>query len=217
MHEQPMSVSPSVAHSAGVRPLWLAVGALAVAVAGLGGTLLGTQLPRGTAEPTAGTASGLVPFDGTPTPQARATTQSAPTTPAAPRVVPAVVRAPAAGTAPVARCETCGTVVSVRTVQRAAPASGIGAVAGGVVGGVLGNQVGGGSGRAVATVLGAVGGGWAGNEAEKRVRQTTHYAVQIRMHDGSMRTVEQNTALAVGSPVVVQGGSVRVRDAALNG
>ncbi|MGC3985395.1 MAG: glycine zipper 2TM domain-containing protein [Pseudorhodoferax sp.] len=205
--------SPSIPARPGSKPLWIAVGALAIAVAGLGGTLLGTQLPRGAAAPTSSQAAGLVPFDAAPTATARPAAQNAPTPPAAPRVAPAVVRAPAvpAATAPVARCDDCGTVVSVTTVQRAGQGSGVGAVAGGVVGGVLGNQVGGGSGRAAATVLGAVGGGWAGNAVEKRVRQTTHYAVRVRMDDGSVRTVEQAEAVAVGSPVLVQNGAVRMR------
>ena len=195
---QEHQTSPSIPARSGNKPLWLAVGALAVAVAGLGGTLLGSQLPRGASEPTPSQASALVPFDGAPTASTKPLTQNAPTTAAAPRVAPAVVRAPAAPAvaAPAARCDSCGTVVSVTAVQRAGQGSGVGAVAGGVVGGVLGNQVGGGSGRAVATVLGAVGGGWAGNEVEKRVRQTTHYAVRVRMDDGSMRTLEQAQAVA---------------------
>jgi outer membrane lipoprotein SlyB len=212
---QEHQTSPSIPARSGSKPLWMAVGALAVAVAGLGGTLLGTQLPRGAAEPPVSQASGLVPFDGAPTATAKPATQSAPTAPTpAPRVAPAVVRAPAAPTAaaaPVARCESCGTVVAVSAVQRAGQGSGVGAVAGGVVGGLLGNQVGGGSGRAVATVIGAVGGGFAGNEVEKRVRQNTSYAVRVRMDDGSVRTLEQAEAVAVGSPVLVQNGTARAR------
>jgi uncharacterized protein YcfJ len=56
-------------------------------------------------------------------------------------------------------------------VQKAtAPTSGAGIAAGAVIGGLLGNQVGGGSGRALATVAGVVGGGYVGNEVEKRMR-----------------------------------------------
>ena len=106
-------------------------------------------------------------------------------------------------------CGNCGTVESVTPVQRAAPTSGVGAVAGGVVGGLLGNQVGGGNGRAAMTVLGAVGGGFAGNAIEKNVKKQTSYQMRIRMHDGSVRTVEQATAVGAGSRVVVQGNSVR--------
>lgn len=214
--------TPSSPAATSVRPLWLTIGALAVVVAALGGTLLGTQLSAG---PSPGLASGLVPFEEVQSaPTAQRSSQGLPPGAAVAREdaaqtarsAPAVVRAPAPAVqpAPVTRCDVCGTVVSVTAVQRAAPASGIGAVAGGVVGGVLGNQIGGGSGRAVATVLGAVGGGFAGNAAEKHVRQTTRYAVRVRMDDGSMRTVEQSAAVTVGSPVLVQGGSVRLRDPA---
>jgi uncharacterized protein YcfJ len=37
-----------------------------------------------------------------------------------------------------------------------------------VVGGLLGNQVGGGNGKTLATIAGAVGGGFLGNEIAKR-------------------------------------------------
>ncbi|HVR48234.1 MAG TPA: glycine zipper 2TM domain-containing protein [Pseudorhodoferax sp.] len=212
---QEHQASPTVVASK--RSLWLAVGILSVAVAGLGGTLIGMHLPGGA--PAAGeppVAHGFVPFDGQPS-------QGAPTPAVAQTSKPApapVVRAPVAAPSPVVRapatvCGDCGTVLSVNAVQRAAPASGVGVVAGGVVGGVLGNQVGGGTGRAVATVLGAVGGGWAGNEVEKRVRQNTHYVVRVRMDDGSIRTLEQGQALAVGTPVLVQGGVAQAHNRAV--
>lgn len=195
------------------RSLWLAIGALGIAVAGLGGVLIGTQLPGAAAVQHHVGAAGFVPFDG-PEPAVAKPAAARPAAPA--RVSTSPVAAPARAMqvrAPVAaRCTDCGTVVSVAAVQRAAQPVGIGAVAGGVVGGVLGNQVGGGSGRAVATVLGAVGGGWAGHEVEKRVRQTTQYVVRVRMDDGSVRTLEQSQPVAVGSPVVVQQGIARVQD-----
>jgi uncharacterized protein YcfJ len=50
-----------------------------------------------------------------------------------------------------------------------------GSVVGAVVGGVLGNQVGGGSGKTIATVAGAAGGGYAGNRIEKRMQQGNTY------------------------------------------
>ncbi|MES2423009.1 MAG: glycine zipper 2TM domain-containing protein [Pseudomonadota bacterium] len=118
---------------------------------------------------------------------------------------PIVAQAPRA---PV--CGNCGTVESATAVQRAAPTSGIGAVAGGVVGGLLGNQVGGGNGRTAMTVLGAVGGGYAGNAIEKRTKTNTTYQMRVRMNDGSVRTFEQSQAVAAGSQVVVEGNSMRL-------
>jgi outer membrane lipoprotein SlyB len=107
-------------------------------------------------------------------------------------------------------CASCGTVESVRAIQQKGEGSGLGAVAGGVLGGVLGNQVGGGTGKAAMTVLGAVGGGLAGNEAEKRYKATTVYDVQVRMEDGSVRSFRRNDAVAVGTRVTVEGSTMRV-------
>jgi outer membrane lipoprotein SlyB len=75
-----------------------------------------------------------------------------------------------------------------------------------VLGGVLGHQVGGGRGKDVATVVGAVGGGLAGNEVEKHYRSTTRYQLQIRMDDGSTRTVMQNAQMMVGQKVTGANG-----------
>ncbi len=115
--------------------------------------------------------------------------------------------------APVA-CATCGRVESVQAVQQAAPATGVGAVAGGVLGAVVGNQVGKGSGRAAATVLGAVGGGYVGHKVEERTRTQTVYQVAVRMEDGSVRRFTRAQPPAVGTPVVLQGKGFRVDDGA---
>ena len=117
-----------------------------------------------------------------------------------------------------AHCTTCGVVESVNTVHQKGQGTGLGAVAGGVLGGVLGHQVGGGKGKTAMTVLGAVGGGLAGNEVEKRARGETLYDVQVRMEDGSLRTFQRAQSMAVGTHVVVEGKTLRVsRDAASNG
>ena len=109
----------------------------------------------------------------------------------------------------VAVCADCGIVEAVRPVTRKGEGSGVGAVAGGVVGAVLGNQVGGGNGRKAMTVLGAVGGGMAGHEIEKRAKSETVYEVKVRMEDGSLRTITQATEPAAGSRVIVDGQSLR--------
>lgn len=84
-------------------------------------------------------------------------------------------------------CQSCGSVETVQTIQHQVKPSGVGIAAGALLGGVLGNQVGGGNGRTLATVAGAVGGGYAGNEVEKRTRTTTSYEVRVRMEDGRIR------------------------------
>ena len=98
-------------------------------------------------------------------------------------------------------CASCGTVVAVTPVQEPGQANGIGAVVGGVVGGLLGNQVGGGNGRTAATVIGALGGGYAGNEVQKRVNAQTVYRVDVRMDDGQMRSTTLGAAPPMGQRV----------------
>lgn len=121
---------------------------------------------------------------------------------------------PAPSHAPAPVCAVCGAVESVTPVERSvkAPVVGVGTVAGGVLGAVLGNQVGHGNGRTAATVLGAVGGGFAGNAIEGKIRKETVYQVSVRMEDGSRRSVELARAPSVGSQVTVEGASLRTRD-----
>lgn len=109
-------------------------------------------------------------------------------------------------------CASCGTIAGVTPITREGQGSGVGAVAGGVVGAVLGNQVGQGNGRTAATILGAVGGGWAGNKIEKNVKKQTVYAVRVRMDDGSVRNFEQAAAPAMGAKVTVDGNTLRSSD-----
>lgn len=135
--------------------------------------------------------------------------------------VPAVLFAAAIAASPLAQakdhkpCANCGTVVSAHSYQRAAEhGSGMGAATGAVVGGLLGNQVGGGNGRTLATVAGAVGGGFAGNAIEKNARARTVTEVRVRMRDGSHRkfTEEGANRHYSGEPVrVVNGGLVAQR------
>ncbi len=113
-------------------------------------------------------------------------------------------------------CGNCGTVESATPIQREGAGTGLGAVAGGVLGAVVGNQVGGGNGRTVATVLGALGGGWAGNSVEKKMKNETLYQVRVRMEDGATRTFEVATPVGAGSHVTVEGGSLRLADGSLS-
>jgi outer membrane lipoprotein SlyB len=105
--------------------------------------------------------------------------------------------------APPALCRNCGRVTDVHTERREGKSSGVGAVGGAVVGGLLGNMVGGGNGRKLATVAGAVGGGYAGNEIEKNQKSHTVWIVQIRESDGRLRRFERSAdpGLRVGDEV----------------
>lgn len=102
-----------------------------------------------------------------------------------------------------------------RSAKPAGP--GVGAVAGGVIGGLLGNQMGHGGGRAAATLLGAVGGGFAGNAIEGQMRKEIVYRVRVRMEDGSRRTVEVRRAPSVGSRVTLKGATLHTNDGAIYG
>ena len=106
-------------------------------------------------------------------------------------------------------CTTCGTVESVKTEKHKGEGTGLGAVGGAVLGGVVGHQMGDGNGKKALTVLRAVVGGIAGNEVEKQARSTTVYQVQVRMDNGSTRTVTQAAAPAVGSRVEIQGNQLK--------
>lgn len=131
-------------------------------------------------------------------------------TPVAPTPIADAARAPVAAVPPPPPCGNCGTVDNVREVSQPGQASGLGAVAGGVVGGLLGNQVGKGGGNTVATVLGAAGGAYAGHQIEKSRNKATRYEIDVRMTDGSIRTVAQDTVPAwrVGDRVRLDNGAL---------
>jgi outer membrane lipoprotein SlyB len=151
--------------------------------------------------------------DGDEKPAPKAAPATATAKQPAPRPAPKPAAQPAAAerTAAAPVCNTCGVVEAVTPYQQKGEGTGIGAVAGGVLGGVIGNQVGGGNGKKAMTVIGAVGGGMAGHEIEKRQRATTMYSVKVRMQDGTLRTVNQATAPTVGQRVTVEGSQVKAR------
>lgn len=108
---------------------------------------------------------------------------------------------------------TYGVVQSIEMVRQNTGIGGIGAgaIVGAVVGGLVGNQVGGGTGKTAATVVGAAGGAYAGNELEKRNQQADAYKFTIRMNDGSYQTVTQTTIadIRVGDRVKIENGVAR--------
>lgn len=124
--------------------------------------------------------------------------------------------APTAATPPVQiakaapACVQCGVVTSVREVVTKGDGSGIGIAGGAVVGGLLGHQVGGGSGKQIATVVGAVGGAVAGNEVEKRVRSSKSQEITVRLENGSSVVITEADPTSWRS-----GDKVRIVDGAL--
>ncbi len=192
------------------KPLWATIGGLVVAVGALGGVLVHQQY-SGNKTPRPPSVASLEPVRAPEPPPVQQAPPQPPAQLAQPVAAPpAQASAPAPVTAPV--CAVCGHVESVRTIQRPAPTTGVGAVAGGVLGGVVGNQFGHGGGRAATTVLGAVGGGFLGNHIEQRTRTVTSYDVRVRMADGSLRSVETRTAPPVGKAVTLEGKVLRAAD-----
>lgn len=254
--QSPGSTQPAPSGLAAVpRAMWVVIGTLALATAGLAGALVMRSVddkpaPVAVSAQTAPTQVAGAQMQAQPQPaqaQFQPVQQAAPEAPAAKpapaRVVakpapaparPAVQQAtgsahqqaepaqqvaqaptPSRSVTPIettraAICTSCGTVQAVSEVKEKGQGSGIGAIGGAVVGGLLGNQVGGGNGKKVMTVVGAVGGGLAGHEAEKHVRATVAYDVQVRMEDGSVRTIRRNEPVAPGTRVFVEGNNLRV-------
>jgi outer membrane lipoprotein SlyB len=95
--------------------------------------------------------------------------------------------------------------------MRSAPGtSGAGAIVGGLVGGLLGNQVGGGNGKTAATVVGALGGAYVGNNVEqnRNAAAPDMYRIRIRLDNGDSTAVTQDSVyeLRVGDRVRVADG-----------
>ncbi len=106
-------------------------------------------------------------------------------------------------------CAQCGVVEAVIAQPRGdGTSSGLGAAAGAALGGWLANQFGSGDGKNFATILGMLGGTWAGNMLEKQFRQGTAFRIDVRMPDGSLRSIDHSSSLPVGSVVRVDGNSL---------
>ena len=110
-------------------------------------------------------------------------------------------------------CRECAVIEEVREVEKAGQASGAGAVGGAVVGGVIGHQMGGGRGKDVATVLGVIGGGLAGNAIEKNAKKTVEYQIVVRYEDGTKGLFTQATppSWRSGDKVRVINGVIQAR------
>jgi outer membrane lipoprotein SlyB len=219
------STPPGSAAAPGIpRNLWLGIGAVALVGAGLAGGLAmrgnsgeaAPALPAAVAtQPVAPVAVTAPPIQAMPAEPAPTPAVSGAPAPAAGPAAKTVANETAAPAAPIVApvpspvCKNCGVVESVQAVKVKGEGSGVGAVAGGVLGGVLGNQVGGGSGKTAMTVLGAAGGAYAGHQVEKNVNSTTVYSVQLRMDDGSVRTLQLSVPPSVGAKVRVEGSTLR--------
>lgn len=87
----------------------------------------------------------------------------------------------------------------------------IGPAAGALIGGVLGNQIGGGSGKTIATAVGAGLGAAGGVEVESRMKTKTSYVIDVRMDDGSLRQFSSPTqSVSPGAKVKVIDGKLHL-------
>lgn len=84
-----------------------------------------------------------------------------------------------------AACVGCGRVLGVRVSEKDGESNALGVIGGGAAGALLGNQVGGGSGRALATVAGAVGGAYAGKKIQEKANATKVWTVDVEYDNGS--------------------------------
>lgn len=230
----PATVAAPAAAMPGLKWMWIAIGVLGTSVLALGATLVLQQRPSSASDAAAVQAAPLSLSSPAPrTPESQIIDEKRPVAlmqPAQSAMNSGANSAPplntglsgsgqglSAGWAPAQPvraqapvCQSCGRVESVQAVEQAAPATGVGAVAGGVLGAVVGNQVGKGNGRTAATLLGAVGGGYVGHKVEQRTRTHTVYEVSVRMDDGSVRRFSRAQPTAVGTPVVLQGKGFRL-------
>jgi len=183
--------------------IWIAGIALTL-FCGVGIAALMGWIPNSMGGPSDKAAVTQQPVNTVPPAAAKAHTATASHPAAIPHTAPVHVAALAA-------CAECGVIESVREVDAKGKGSGLGAVGGGVVGGLLGNQVGAGRGKDVMTVVGAVGGAFAGNEVEKRVKTTKSYEVTVRLNDGSSRVISEANlpAWRTGDKVKVVDGAIR--------
>lgn len=97
------------------------------------------------------------------------------------------------------------TIESIRQVVEHKDNPGpLGMIAGGLIGGGLGSLVGGGNGRTAATIIGALGGGYIGNNIQK---SQTHvvYEISVKYDNGTWGTIRQTSSppFRIGDRVLV--------------
>ena len=85
-----------------------------------------------------------------------------------------------------------------------------GSAIGGLVGGVVGNQFGGGSGKTLATVAGALGGGYAGNKVQERLQDGDTYTTTQRRCETVNDTQSETVGFKVRYRVDGQSHEVRL-------
>jgi len=104
-----------------------------------------------------------------------------------------------------------GSVASIQILPQSSMNGTGGALLGAVLGGVVGNQFGGGSGRALATGVGVIGGAVAGNQIATQNQQGNQiYRVLVRLDNGRTQQFDyqQIGDLRVGDRVSIEGNQI---------
>jgi outer membrane lipoprotein SlyB len=103
-----------------------------------------------------------------------------------------------------------GTVASIQIVPQSSINGTGGALLGAVLGGVVGNQFGGGSGRALATGAGVIGGAMAGNQIANQQQGNQIYRVLVRLDNSRTQQFDyqQIGDLRVGDRVSIEGNQI---------
>ena len=124
-------------------------------------------------------------------------------TPRQPRPVPPAAFAATPPPSEHVPCSDCAVVESVRPVEVAPRGGVIGAIGGAIAGAILGKELGEAHKRRMLTLLGAIGGGLAGRQIERRSTQSTQYDVDLRLADGTVlkRRYEQAPPFAAGATI----------------
>jgi outer membrane lipoprotein SlyB len=105
-------------------------------------------------------------------------------------------------------CAECGVVLRVKEVEVKGKGTGLGAVAGGIAGAVVGHEIS--DGRDAGTLVGAAGGAIAGHQIERHARTTKRYQTEVRMTDGTVKTVS-----SAAQPTWKNGDRVRLQNGKL--
>ena len=104
-----------------------------------------------------------------------------------------------------------GTVERMEIIRSGDSNNVVGTIIGGIIGGVIGHQIGNGNGQTAATVVGAAGGAYVGNQVEQRRRTANEtFRVTVRMDNGSYQTITENNIsdLRTGDRVRIDGNGL---------
>lgn len=111
-------------------------------------------------------------------------------------------------------CLDCAVVLGVKEFEVKGKGTGLGAVAGGIAGAVVGHEIS--DGRDAGTLVGAAGGAIAGHQIERHARTAKRYRTEIRMTDGTVKTVTSTSqpSWKSGDRVRLQNGKLISEEAA---